>query len=123
MADTDVDPVFVIDELRLRPGTLDEFLSAFRARYRPGAEARGQRLVHLLVTPPTTEVGLSHEVVILWSLEGIEGFWGMRSQNATPEVSAWWAACDAQWAESRTRRFAAAPETIPSLDAAGRVHA
>ncbi len=117
------DPVFVIDELVLRDGQLDAFLDAFASDYRPGAEARGQRLLHLLVSPPTRAVALPQTVTLLWQLDGIAGFWGMRSQNATEDVVAFWADCDAKWSTSRSRRLAATPEALPLLDAAGRVNA
>ena len=123
MSEPGAEAVFVIDELKLRAGALDAFLSAFHEDYRPGAESRGQRLLHVWVTPPTAEASLRHEVVIVWSVDGIPGFWGMRSQNATPDVLRWWATCDERWVESRTRRFAAPPDALPALDAAGRANA
>ena len=113
--------IFVVDELHLKAGCLDSFLVALEERYRPGAEARGQHLVQTLVTPPTTTEGIAQSVLLLWRLEGIAGFWQVRSQNATPEVAAWWADCD-EFIESRTRRYAAAPEALPSFDALGRVN-
>lgn len=115
------DPIYLIDELVLRPGRLDDFLAAFHARYVPGATERGQRLLHVLVTPPTAHADLGQSVLILWQLDGLPGFWGMRSTNATPEVAAWWAEC-AGWVETRTRRFAAAPEAVARFDALGRLH-
>ena len=116
------DAVFVIDELVLRNGQLDAFLSAFASDYRPGAEARGQRLLHLLVSPPTRALELPQTVTLLWQLDGVAGFWGMRSQNAADDVVAFWAECDARWVESRTRRFASAPESLSAFDAAGRAN-
>ena len=120
---SEADPIFVIDDLRLRAGQLESFLEAFEARYRPGAEARGQRLLHVLVDPPTRALDVPHSVVLLWQVDGIAGFWGVRSQNATEEVLRFWNDCDARWVESRTRRFAASPASLPVLDAAGRVNA
>ena len=118
-----VDPVFVVDELELRVGQLDAFLTALETGYRPGAEARGQRLLQVLVSPPTRSLEIPHAVTLLWQVEGIAGFWGVRSQNATEDVLSFWADCDARWVASRTRRYAASPERIPVFDAAGRVNA
>ena len=121
-ADPDTDAIFVVDELHLKSGCLDAFLAALHERYVPGAAARGQRLVQTIVTPPTATEGLAQSVLLIWRLEDVAGFWEMRSQNATPEVAAWWADCDA-FIESRTRRYAAAPEAIPGFDALGRLNA
>jgi hypothetical protein len=116
-------PIFVIDDLRLRAGQLDPFLEALETRYRPGAEARGQRLLHVLVNPPTRALDMPYSVVLLWEIDGIAGFWGVRSQNAAEDVVAFWRDCDAQWVESRTRRTAAASTSLASLDAVGQVNA
>lgn len=116
------DAIFVLDELVIAPGMLADFLDALEERYRPGAEARGQRLLHRWVTPPTTAAGATHTVLLVWRLDGVAGFWGMRSQNSTPEVAAWWADAE-RFFVSRTRRFAAEFEALPALDALGRIHA
>jgi len=119
-AGPETDAIFVVDELHLKTGCLDVFLGALHERYVPGAAARGQRLVQTLVTPPTATEGLAQSVMLIWRLEGVAGFWEMRSQNATPDIAAWWADCEA-FIESRTRRYAAAPEAIPGFDALGRL--
>ena len=113
------EPIYVLDEVELRPGMLDAFLEAMHERYRPDAEARGQRLLHTWVTPPTLIEGIPQTVLLVWQLEGVAGFWQMRSQNATPEVMSWWADCDA-FVHRRTRRFAAEFEALAGLDALGR---
>ena len=119
-------PVYIIDELRLKPGCLEAFLAAMRDRYLPGATGRGQRLLHTLVTPPTsTGAGsglVPQSVILIWHLGGVAGFWGVRSQNATAEVAEWWVECEA-FMESRTRRVAAESDSIAGLDALGRINA
>ena len=121
-SDPGADPVYVIDELVLQPGRLDAFLSAMETRYRPGAEARGQRLVQTLVTPPTATEGVAQSVILIWVLDGVPGFWTMRSQNSTEEVAAWWDECET-FVQTRSRRFAAAPDAIAGFEALGRLNA
>ena len=116
------DSIFVLDELQLKPGMLDAFLEAMESRYRPAAEARGQELIHVWVTPPTTTDGVSLSVLLVWRLEGVPGFWQMRSQNSTEEIAAWWSDCDT-YIDSRTRRFAASPTSVPGFEALGRLNA
>ena len=117
-----VEPIFVLDEFQLKPGMLEPFLEAMESRYRPDAEARGQTLVHTWVTPPTTTDGVKHVVLLVWRLEGVPGFWRMRSQNSTDEIAAWWSDCEAL-IESRTRRIAASPSALPCFEALGRLNA
>lgn len=119
-------PVYFVDELHLKPGCLDAFLAALNERYVPGATARGQNLLHTLVTPPTS-TGIAsgvvpQSVILIWQLDGVAGFWGVRSQNATSEVAEWWAECET-FIHSRTRRVAAEPSAIAGLDALGRINA
>jgi hypothetical protein len=124
MSESDVpdDSIYVLDELELKPGQLDAFLEAMEARYRPAAEARGQKLIHTWVTPPTETLGITQSVLLVWHLAGIPGFWTMRSQNASPEVAAWWAD-SGEFIASRTRRFAASPTAVPGFEVLGRLNA
>ena len=114
--------IYVLDELVLRPGRLADFLETMERDYRPAAEARGQRLVHTWVTPPTTVEGPDTTLLLVWRLEGIPGFWGMRSRNSEPEVGQWWQDCE-PLVIRRTRRFAASPEAVEGFEAAGRANA
>jgi len=116
------DPIFVLDEVQLKPGKLDAFLDAMESRYRPAAEARGQCLIHTWITPPTLTEGIALSVLLVWRLEGVPGFWQMRSQNSTEEVASWWSDCE-EFITSRTRRFAAGPNSVPGFEALGRLNA
>lgn len=116
------EPIYLIDELELLPDVTEEFLEAFRARYLPGARERGMELLHTWVSPPERPPETGSTIFCVWSLAGIPGFWRMRSQNATPEIAAWWRECE-RYCVRRTRRFAVTPESRASFAAAGRVHA
>ena len=110
--------IYVLDELDLQPGALEPFLSTFERDYRPAAEARGMQLQHTWVTPPVELADRGSTVLLVWSLDGAAGFWGMRAQNGHPEVAAWWEACREVIA-SRSRRFAAEHSELAALAAAG----
>jgi hypothetical protein len=117
------DVIHMIDEIELHPGmNPDEFIAAFRARYLPGAQERGMELVHVWITPPEYPPEMGATAILVWALDGVAGFWRMRSQNAAPEVAAWWKEC-AKYCVRRTRRFAVAPEARAEMKAAGRAHA
>ena len=117
-----LDPIYVLDELELYPGKLDAFRTALSREYLPGAEQRGMTLLHTWVTPPVEMDEIPVRVILVWRLEGVPGFWTMRSQNATPEIAAWWERCQ-DFVESRTRRFAAEAEALPGLASDARLHA
>lgn len=116
------DTIHLIDEIELRPDVMDEFLEAFRARYLPGAKHRGMELVHTWITPPELPPEKGETVLFVWALEGIPGFWRMRSQSSAPEIADWWRECE-RYCVRRTRRFAVTPESRAGFAAAGRVHA
>ncbi|MBW2269247.1 MAG: hypothetical protein JRH16_11770 [Deltaproteobacteria bacterium] len=119
---SDTQPIYILDELTLHPGALDTFLSAFERDYRRAAEARGMRLQHTWVTPPLELAGRGSTVLLVWSLDGVAGFWGMRARNGDPEIAAWWEACD-ELVASRTRRYAAESSALAGLAEAGARHA
>ncbi len=116
-----IDPIFLIDEVDLRPDSIESFMVAFRARYLPGARERGMELVHTLVTPPESPSDGEVTVLLFWRLAGVGGFWGMRSANASREIAAWWDECDALCVR-RKRRYAVDPESLEKFRAAGRAH-
>lgn len=115
------DPVYVLDELELRPGALDPFRQAFDTGYRLGAEARGMKLLHTWVTPPVELADGGTRVLLVWQLDGVEGFWSVRTQR-DPDVASWWQECE-RFVVSRTRRMAAEADALPRLEAAARANA
>ncbi|HKK52343.1 MAG TPA: hypothetical protein VKA74_12180 [Myxococcota bacterium] len=115
-------PIVMLDELEVRPGMLDPFLDALESDYRPGAEGRGLRLRHVWVTPPLESAAVSTQVVLVWELAGVPGFWRMRSANASSEVADWWRSCE-RFVSARTRRYAVEAADLEGFARAGRVHA
>ena len=114
--------IYVLDELQLQPGALESFLSTFERDYRPAAEARGMRLEHKWVTPTFERADRGSTLLLVWALDGVGGFWGMRAQNGEPQIAEWWDECD-ELIASRTRRYAAESSALPGLAAAGARHA
>ncbi len=116
------DSVYILDELELRPGMLASFRKEFEAQYAPGAQQRGMRLLHTWVTPPVELETGGTKVVLVWQLDGVPGFWTMRSQNSAPETAAWWQNCE-RFVVSRTRRYAVEADAMPRLEASARANA
>ena len=97
-------------------------LGQIEAQYLPGAKKRGMQLLHTWVTPPVELEKGGSRVVLVWQLDGVTGFWTMRSQNGDPAIARWWQACE-QFVVSRTRRFAIEADLMPRLEADARKNA
>ena len=108
-------PVYVIDELVVRPGEGRAVLDHYLAHYAPGAKARGMALERVLVSPPVWMDDQSNTLTITWTVAGAEGWWGMRlAATADPEVAAFWEAA-ADRLVSRRRSFAAEAQDVEAL--------
>ena len=107
--------IFIIDELVARPGEGRGLLDHYMARHAPGAKARGMALERVLVSPPVWMDDQPNTLTFVWSVVGVEGWWGMRlAASADPEVAAFWDAAGDRLL-SRKRSFAAAPEDVEAL--------
>ena len=115
-------PVYVVDEIELHPGKLEPFLASLAADYEPAAVERGMQRVHTWVTPPLELAEGGTQVLVVWQVAGVPGFWGSRG-GADADVLGFWERCDAEYARSRSRRYAADATNLAALDAAGRQYA
>jgi hypothetical protein len=97
--------IYVLDELAVPPGRLEEVRTLIEGGYRPGAEARGLHLESVCITPPIPLLDEPTTMVLRWSLEDAAAFWSMkRKSTADPGVAAFW--CDVDGVVvSRSRRF------------------
>jgi len=114
------EPIYVLDEIDLRPGMLDSFLETLEADYAPGAAERGMRRLHTWVTPPFELAAGGTQVLIVWELDDVQSFWGTRSSSA--DAATWWNECE-RLIQSRTRRYAAESSALAAFAAAGRQNA
>jgi hypothetical protein len=86
-----VSGIFILDRITVQPGRLREYRELLEQRYLPGAVQRGMQLVGSWVSPPVELEGESSDLLLLWSLAGVEAFWAMRGQaSADPTVGDWW---------------------------------
>jgi len=99
-----MEPVFFLDRIVLRPGKLRAFRDKLAGEYVPAAHARGLRLVDAWLTPPLELHDDGNELVLLWSLADVGAFWEMRRlQGEDPEGARWWDGLD-EWVVSRSRQ-------------------
>lgn len=97
--------VFVLDQIQLHAGKLDAFREALDSRYLPAASSRGLQLVDAWLSPPLELHDAGNEIILLWSLPDVAGFWEMRRlQGEDSETERWWRDVS-PWIASRSRRF------------------
>ena len=116
------DPIWILDEIELRPGKLAAFRAALEADYLPGARERGMELVHQLATPPVELAEGGTRLLLDWRLPGLADFWAMRAQNTRPGVADFWRDTASLYV-ARTRRHAADVDALERLDGAARANA
>lgn len=108
--------IYVLDELSVPPGRLQDVHRLFEAGYRPGAEARGLHLEQIGITPPIVLDDEPTTLVLWWSLPDAASFWSMkRKATADPEVAAFWRDVDGL-VVSRSRRFLSPIDEVPVLE-------
>ena len=108
--------IYILHEVRPKPGQAQRFLAAYLERYAPGARARGMTLVHTLVSPPLWLEDESNTLQFLWSVTGAAGVWGSYFASRSDEsVERWWWQEAAPLLESRVRRVLAAADDVAGL--------
>jgi hypothetical protein len=109
--------VYLVDQIIAKPGQGQALLRAYMERYVPGAQARGMRLEQRLVSPPLWLEEQSNTLLLVWSLQGAAGFWGMSFQGRQdPAVQDWWREA-APLIESRLRYVAGDVGDLAALNA------
>ena len=107
--------VFIVDEFVSAPGKGRELLDAYRARYAPGAIARGMQPGFTIVSPPVWLDDQANRLLISWTVSGAGGWWGQAIQSrGDPAIAEFWASV-APLVASRSRHSGATPEAIAEL--------
>ena len=85
-------PALVIDEFVTKPGEGKEFLDYFLESYAATAEAAGLTLKSKLVFPPCWLPEASNKIMVIWEMQGGNGFWGIynRATRFDPNSIPYW---------------------------------
>lgn len=114
---TDGPLLYIVDDVMVKPGTGEAFLEAYMARYAPGAQARGLKLVYRLVSPPVWLRDQSNRLLFVWAGTGAADIWASKFAGRTdPLLAAWWENEAAPYIESRSRAIFSDPADIGALD-------
>ncbi len=83
--------IHVLDVLTVAPGRVDEVRRTMRDDYVPVVAALDMRLVHEWLNPAVELVDQPTELLYLWELHDVPGFWRMRTLAARDaRVAALW---------------------------------
>ena len=79
------------DVLRVEPGRIDDVLRRVRDEYEPLMQELDMALAHTWIAPAVEVVDRPTELLLLWALPDVAGFWRMRTAAAgDPRVRAFW---------------------------------
>ncbi|WP_380879269.1 hypothetical protein ACFB49_21320 [Sphingomonas sp. DBB INV C78] len=113
MSDT---PIWIVDDIVVRPGQGPAFLAACRAHYAPGAEARGMRLAHARVEPAMWLDEEPNRLLLIWAVADVAGVWGAKHvARMSPDVDQFWQDIAAPLIVSRTRSLMAEADQLETL--------
>jgi len=83
--------IHVLDVLRVEPGRLDDVLRRVRDEYEPLMRERDMALAHTWIAPAVELADRPTELLLVWALPDVAGFWRMRTTAAgDARVLAFW---------------------------------
>jgi len=102
--------IHILDGLTVLPGSLGEVRRRIDEDYLPVAATLGMRRLHTWIAPAVELADRSTELLILWELDDVPGYWAAKRGGATdPQVGAFWSGLE-PLLSGRTRRIMADPD-------------
>lgn len=107
--------IWIVDDVRCRPGMGRQFLDAYMRDYAPGAVARGMTLAHRMVEPAYWTGDVPNRITLVWAVPDAGTVWQTKFMaRQDPSVERWWKDADA-FLVSRERRIMADAEDVETL--------
>ena len=109
--------IYILDQIRARPGKGKKVLAAYMDRYAPGMlEKCGLTLVSRWVSPPMWLDDVTNTLFIVWSVQGVPDWWEKMRLGATlnPELIEFWREIE-PLVEERHRYFLSDVADVESL--------
>jgi hypothetical protein len=108
--------IYILDRLVAQPGQGEALHRRYLDEYVPVASERGLTLEHRWVSPPMwLEGGQSNTLLFVWSVKGVEGYWGVEARARFDSASGdWWREIEPMLV-SRTRSVMSEASDIASL--------
>lgn len=106
--------IFIIDQIKTKPGKGEAFLKAYMEKYAAHAHDR-MKHEFTWVAPPMWLKDQSNTLYIIWSVQGAGAWWANSQQSRRIDaVTQWWQDAD-KMVETRDRIFASDVADIASL--------
>jgi len=97
------EPVWVVDDIVVKPGCQKEVLDLFTSEYAPYAKARKLELVDQFLLPPIERPQDSSRILFIWRYVSLDDLWQARyGEENDDRLSAFWGKLD-ECIVSRTR--------------------
>lgn len=113
MSDT---PIWIVDDIVVRPGQGPAFIQAYREHYAPAAEARGMRLLHSRVEPAMWLDDDSNRLLLIWGVSDVGAVWASKHvARMSPDVDHFWDEIAASLIASRSRAIMAEADQLEVL--------
>jgi hypothetical protein len=88
--------IYIVDEIRPKPGKGKAFLEHYMETYAPAAVARGLKLEYTWVNPPVWLTGdQQNTLLIIWSVDDVSAYWEIQTKiRWDRSIAEWWSHAD-----------------------------
>ncbi|ARS26136.1 hypothetical protein [Sphingomonas sp. KC8] len=109
-------PIWIIDDVVVRPGHGPAFLQRYLKEYAPGAASRGMTLVHQMVEPAMWLDDEPNRILLIWSVPDAGAMWVSKHvARMTTDVTAFWEETAPPFIISRKRSITAEASQLEAL--------
>lgn len=109
-------PIWIIDEIVVRPGRGPDFLQCYLENYAPGAVSRGMTLVHQMVEPAMWLDDEPNRILLIWAVPDAGTMWmGKHVARMTADVTTFWEDTAPPFIISRKRSITAEADQLEAL--------
>jgi hypothetical protein len=110
-------PIYIIDDIRVRPGCRDTVQALLKSDYMPLAIERGVELVGLWLFPPFEQADVPADILCMWKASSLQVWWGTRGHaEREGRLTAFWEKLE-PYILSRSQRLGRPPEMMTDVDA------
>lgn len=109
-------PIWIIDDVVVRPGQGQAFLATYLKDYAPGAASRGLTLVHQMVEPAMWLDDEPNRILFIWSAPDAGAIWVSKHvARGTADVTTFWEVTAPPFIISRERSITAEASQLEAL--------
>jgi len=97
-------PIWIVDDITVRPGKGPDFVQAYMSQYAPGAVQRGMTLANRMVDPALWLQDQPNRILFVWTVPDAAAVWNCKyAARQDPAVLKWWRDQAPPFIQSRSR--------------------